>query len=183
MAVVKTYVVPKRVFPRLDLNRHALATDRAKKLTKSTHTEGNRYFGAYRNGIGLCSEDFFVQLVDKQRADPSKSGESAKTGYGWRMALLPAAAVMAVLAILAAVLAVDRPADVGIAPLGEDAVQPNPAPPQGNALALSLEALRLALATPMFQLLAFTFFVCGVSSFGLMPHFVTLCGDFGIGPV
>ena len=80
MAVVKTYVVPKRVFPRLDLNRHALATDRAKKLTKSTHTEGNRYFGAYRNGIGLCSEDFFVQLVDKQRADPSKSGESAKTG-------------------------------------------------------------------------------------------------------
>ncbi|MFL5282650.1 MAG: MFS transporter [Rhodopila sp.] len=103
--------------------------------------------------------------------------------YGWRMALLPAAAVMAVLAILAAVLAVDRPADVGIAPLGEDAVQPNPAPPQGNALALSLEALRLALATPMFQLLAFTFFVCGVSSFGLMPHFVTLCGDFGIGPV
>ena len=31
MAVVKTYVVPGRVFPRLDLNRQVLAADRAKK--------------------------------------------------------------------------------------------------------------------------------------------------------
>jgi hypothetical protein len=31
MAVVKTYAVPRRVLPRLDLNRHALAADRAKK--------------------------------------------------------------------------------------------------------------------------------------------------------
>jgi predicted MFS family arabinose efflux permease len=31
--------------------------------------------------------------------------------------------------------------------------------------------------------LAVTFFTCGVSSFGLMPHFVTLCGDFGINPM
>jgi predicted MFS family arabinose efflux permease len=34
-----------------------------------------------------------------------------------------------------------------------------------------------------FWVLAFTFFACGVSSFGLMPHFVTLCGDFGINPM
>jgi hypothetical protein len=80
MAVVKTYVVPRRVFPRLDLNRHALAADRAKKSTKSICTERSRYYSAYRNGIGLCSEDFFVQLIDKQWVDPSKSGESAKTG-------------------------------------------------------------------------------------------------------
>jgi predicted MFS family arabinose efflux permease len=103
--------------------------------------------------------------------------------YGWRMALLPAMAVMAVLAILAVVLAVDRPADVGIAPLGEDAGPPPPAQPRGNVVSLSLDALRLASGTLMFQLLAFTFFVCGVSSFGLMPHFVTLCGDFGITPI
>ena len=66
IAVVKTYVVPGRKFPRLDLNRHALATDQAKKRTKSTYTECSRYFAAYRNGIGLRGEDFFVQLIDKQ---------------------------------------------------------------------------------------------------------------------
>ena len=66
MAVVKTYVVPGHVFPRLDLNRQVLAADRAKKATKSTYTERNRYYRAYRNGISLCSEDFSVQLIDKQ---------------------------------------------------------------------------------------------------------------------
>jgi hypothetical protein len=31
---VKTYVVSRRVFPRLDLNRQVLAVDRAKKADK-----------------------------------------------------------------------------------------------------------------------------------------------------
>jgi predicted MFS family arabinose efflux permease len=35
----------------------------------------------------------------------------------------------------------------------------------------------------MFWVLAFTFFICGVSSVGLTPHFVTLCGDFNINPM
>ena len=39
------------------------------------------------------------------------------------------------------------------------------------------------LGSLVFWVLTFTFFVCGVSSFGLMPHFVTLCGDFGINPI
>lgn len=31
--------------------------------------------------------------------------------------------------------------------------------------------------------MTFAFFVCGVSSIGLMPHFVTYCGDYGISPI
>jgi predicted MFS family arabinose efflux permease len=55
--------------------------------------------------------------------------------------------------------------------------------PRGNPVALSIAALRTATSSMVFWVLAFTFFVCGVSSFGLTPHFVTLCGDFGIVPM
>ena len=41
----------------------------------------------------------------------------------------------------------------------------------------------MASGSLVFWVLTFAFFVCGVSSFGLMPHFVTLCGDFGINPI
>jgi predicted MFS family arabinose efflux permease len=103
--------------------------------------------------------------------------------FGWRMALIPPALVIGVLAILAMLLVVDRPADVGLAPYGEDAIAPTPPRPTGNAFALSIDALRMASGSSRFWVLAFSFGVCGVSSFGLTPHFVTLCGDFGINPM
>lgn len=103
--------------------------------------------------------------------------------YGWRFALVPSMALMLVLAVLVMVLAVDRPGDIGVAPYGENTVLPAPSQPAGNAMAISFNALRMARNNLTFHLLAFTFFVCGVSSFGLMPHFVALCGDFGIEPM
>jgi MFS family permease len=103
--------------------------------------------------------------------------------YGWRMALLPPVVLMGVLMLLVLLLAVDRPADIGLAPYGEDVVLPDPVRPAGNAFVLSIGAARMASGSLVFWVLAFTFFVCGVSSFGLMPHFVTLCGDFGINPM
>jgi hypothetical protein len=68
---------------------------------------------------------------------------------------------------------------------------PNPAPsvpldPQrstGNVFALSINALRMASGWLVFRVTAFACFTCGVSSFGLTPHFVPLCGDFGINPM
>jgi sugar phosphate permease len=103
--------------------------------------------------------------------------------YGWRMALLPPVLMIGLLAVLIMLLAVDRPSDIGLAPYGEDRMLPDPLPPTGNAFAISIAALRMASGSLMFWVLAFTFCVCGISSFGLMPHFVTLCGDFGIGPM
>ena len=103
--------------------------------------------------------------------------------YGWRMALVPSVLMIGLLALLVVLLAVDRPADIGLAPYGEDTVLPDPPRPTGNVFAISINALRMASGSLVFWVLAFTFFVCGVSSFGLMPHFVTLCGDFGINPM
>jgi MFS family permease len=103
--------------------------------------------------------------------------------YGWRMALVPPAIVVAVLAVLFVALSIDRPGDIGLAPFGEDKVLPPPPRPTGNVFALSFNALGLGLGSLTFGVLAFTFFICGASSLGLMQHFVTLCGDFGIGPI
>jgi len=102
--------------------------------------------------------------------------------YGWRMALAPAAVMIAVIAVAFLLFSCDRPADVGLPPYGEDKVLPPPVT-SGNAVALSFNALRMASGSLLFWVLGFTFFICGVSSFGLMPHFVTLCGDFGISPL
>jgi predicted MFS family arabinose efflux permease len=103
--------------------------------------------------------------------------------YGWRMALVPTMVLVGVLALLFVLLSVDRPVDIGLAPYGENRIVPGPPRSDDNVFAVSVAALRAASGSLVFWVLAFTFFVCGVSSIGLTPHFVTLCGDFGIGPV
>ena len=103
--------------------------------------------------------------------------------YGWRTALIPTIVVIAVLALAFALLSRDRPSDLGLPPYGEDAVLPPPRPTAANPFLLSLQTVGMASKHLVFWVLAFTFFVCGVSSFGLVPHFVTMCGDFGITPV
>jgi sugar phosphate permease len=103
--------------------------------------------------------------------------------YGWRMALAPSAAMVGLVALAFFLFSRDRPSDVGLPPYGEDTVLATPPASGSNAIALSVGALRAASSSMVFWVLAFTFFVCGLSSFGLMPHFVTLCGDFGISPI
>jgi MFS family permease len=103
--------------------------------------------------------------------------------YGWRMALVPPTIVIALLGVLFVVFSVERPADINLAPYGEAKIAAPPPHPTGNAFALSLNALGLGMRSRIFWVLAFTFGICGVSSLGLMPHFVTLCSDYGITPI
>ena len=103
--------------------------------------------------------------------------------YGWRMALAPSAVMVGLVALAFFLFSYDRPSDIGLPPYGETTVLARTPPASGNAVALSIASLRMASSSMVFWVLAFTFFVCGVSSFGLMPHFVTLCGDFGISPI
>jgi sugar phosphate permease len=103
--------------------------------------------------------------------------------YGWRMALAPSAVMVGLIALAFFLFSRDRPSDVGLPPYGETEILPPVPMPRSNAIVLSFNALRRASKTMVFWVLSFTFMVCGVSSFGLMPHFVTLCGDFGISPI
>lgn len=103
------------------------------------------------------------------------------THYGWRMAMLPVAIAIGVCALLYTLLARDWPADIGLAPYGEDRIQPPIIASAGNAITLSLAALREAAATRIFWVLAGTFFICGLSTTGVVSqHFIPFCADNGV---
>jgi len=106
---------------------------------------------------------------------------------GWRVAVLPVLAACALLAVLVLGLMRNRPADVGLAAFGEvpaAAPVPPPAPPAPLTLRGPFVVLRDAARTQAFWVLAGTFFICGLSTNGLIQtHFIALCGDFGMGPV
>lgn len=101
--------------------------------------------------------------------------------FGWRMALVPTAVAVVATAFLYALFARNDPADLGIPAFGDTELQPRRMRPPSNAVAISFGALRDASVSPAFWVLFGSFFVCGLSSVGLMgPHFVPLCSDFGI---
>jgi len=106
---------------------------------------------------------------------------------GWRVAVLPVLVGCAVLAVLVFALMRNRPADVGLAAFGEvpAAVAVAPAaPPAPLTLRGPFVVLRDAMGNQTFWVLAGTFFICGLSTNGLIQtHFIALCGDFGMGPV
>ena len=106
--------------------------------------------------------------------------------HGWRSALVFVVAMLLVAGFVALVLLRDRPADLGLAPYGERALQPAPKQDLGLVamMASPIRALYEASASRTFWVLFATFFVCGLSTNGLIQtHWVSLCGDYGIAPV
>ncbi len=81
----------------------------------------------------------------------------------------------------------NRPSDVGLTAFGEvPAAVPvtPPAPPPPLTLRGPFVVLREAMRNQTFWVLAGTFFICGLSTNGLIQtHFISLCGDFGMGPL
>ena len=102
--------------------------------------------------------------------------------YGWRVALLPAALACAVAGALVLLVARDDPAELGLAPYGERLpTAPAKLARAGNPARLAVAVLAQAARTRAFWLLFFTFFVCGLSTNGLIgTHFIPLCIDFGV---
>jgi MFS family permease len=105
------------------------------------------------------------------------------TRYGWRMALVFVCGLLALAAIVALLLMRDRPSDLNLPAYGESAVTPPPPAGSGlvSLLASPLNALSDAARVPLFWVLFATFFICGLSTNGLIQtHFITLCGDYGM---
>ena len=97
--------------------------------------------------------------------------------YGWRSALTFVVAMLLLAGFVALLLLRDRPADVGLAPFGERAIQPAPKQDLGLVamMASPLRALYAARASRTFWVLFATFFVCGLSTNGLIQtHWVSL---------
>ena len=101
---------------------------------------------------------------------------------GWRVSVLPIVVGCTLMAILVILFMSNRPSELGLASFGD--VSPI-VPPVTSNLALNFKtpfiALRDAAKTQTFWILAGTFFICGLSTSGLVQtHFITLCGDNGM---
>lgn len=105
--------------------------------------------------------------------------------YGWRMAVWPVFIACALVAVAAYLLMRDRPADVGQVPYGlPQGAAAAPAAPLRITFATPFIVLKEAAAQRAFWLLAGTFFICGLSTNGLIQtHFISLCGDAGLSAV
>jgi sugar phosphate permease len=105
--------------------------------------------------------------------------------HGWRVAVFPVFATCAVVAVLALCFLRDRPVDVGLAAFGADPAKAiAPAPPWRPGFMEPIRALASASRNGTFWVLFGTFFVCGLSTNGLIQtHFISLCGDYGMGAV
>jgi MFS family permease len=100
--------------------------------------------------------------------------------YGWRVALFPSLIALVLAAVVAVLFLVDRPYDLGLIPYGETG-RPVPPPSTKPALSSSIRILGQVAPMPAFWVLAGTFFVCGLSTNGLVQtHFISLCADNGV---
>jgi sugar phosphate permease len=105
--------------------------------------------------------------------------------HGWRYAVLPGFALCLVVAGIAFCLLKDRPEDIGLASFGaQPGGQVNAVRRPKPNFATPIRALGEAAHEPAFWILFGTFFICGLSTSGLIQtHFISLCGDNGLGAV
>jgi sugar phosphate permease len=140
-------------------------------------TVANRWFVRRRGlAMGILTASFAAGQLSFMPA-----AAWLATTHGWRTAVLPAVIGAGVCAILYVLLARDWPCDIGLAPYGEDIVRPRVIESAQNVVNLSFSVLHEAVVTRVFWVLAGTFFICGLSTTGVVnQHFIPFCADNGI---
>jgi MFS family permease len=105
--------------------------------------------------------------------------------HGWRVAVIPVFTSCLVVAGLAFCLLRDQPRELGLLPFGADPARADPGPAAWRPSFIEpIRTLAAASRSGTFWVLFGTFFVCGLSTSGLIQtHFITLCGDYGLGAV
>ena len=107
--------------------------------------------------------------------------------WGWRSAVIPVFFGAILIALLCLLFVRNRPSDLGLLPYGQTPAQASTAPTVAT-VAMNWRTpfviLREASHNRTFWILAGTFFICGLSTNGLVQtHFISLCGDNGMGAV
>ncbi len=106
------------------------------------------------------------------------------TNEGWRMAavLTASGALLGIIPVL--LFMRDWPADVGERPYGASADDPPQARPTGNPIVNAVAGFRRASSSRSFWRLSGTFFICGLSTNGLIgTHLIPAAMDHGIAEV
>jgi sugar phosphate permease len=105
---------------------------------------------------------------------------------GWRYAVLPVVTACVVVGVLATLFMRDHPQEVGLRPFGEPEGQPLAAVPVPLPMNFwgPFTVISEVSRNKNFWILAASFFICGLSTNGLLQtHFISLCGDNGMGAV
>jgi sugar phosphate permease len=101
--------------------------------------------------------------------------------FGWRAAVLTVAAAALVAVPLLALLMRDMPSQLGLKPFGQRDAEPERPRSTENPFAAAFGALGEGVRSRDFWLLAGSFFVCGLSTNGLIgTHLIAACFDHGI---
>ncbi len=145
-----------------------------------TATVATRWFTARRGlVVGILTAGFaagqltFVPLAAWLAAN-----------YDWRLAVLPALIGSGICGISFLLLGKDWPSQLGLPPFGETDLKPPPPPTKENPIYISFSFLKEAIKVPVFWMLNVTFFICGLSSTGIVgQHFIPFCSDNNIGTV
>ena len=100
----------------------------------------------------------------------------------WRFAIIPAAVGSLTCATLFFFLGKNWPADLDLKPYGALQIFTPPENTFINPFVNSFDKLKGAIYHPGFWLLAATFFICGLTSNGLVTqHFIPFCADNNVG--
>ncbi|HZS24938.1 MAG TPA: MFS transporter [Gaiellaceae bacterium] len=106
------------------------------------------------------------------------------TAYGWRYAAVAVAAVAIVVVLpIVAIFVRDRPQSIGLQPYG--AAEPVPVPERSTQpFRPAIGGLLLGIRSPTFWLLSSTFFICGLSTNGLIgTHLIPAAVDHHLSAV
>ncbi|MEG0259065.1 MAG: MFS transporter [Lysinibacillus sp.] len=102
--------------------------------------------------------------------------------YSWRWAIALIMLLSFVMLILILLFMKNKPKDVGLLPYGlEKEIKEKNDGPRKNPIVIAFNGLFEAVKVKEFWLLAASFFICGLSTSGLIgTHFVSYCISFGI---
>jgi len=106
--------------------------------------------------------------------------------HGWRYAVIPIFIACVIVATLVTFFMRNHPSELGLLSLGEPEGTPLPPVPAKAPLNFlgPFKVLREAVHNRTFWILALSFFICGLSTNGLLQtHFISLCSDNGLSAV
>ena len=104
------------------------------------------------------------------------------THYDWRIAIIPCLFGSALCGVLFLLFGKSWPAELKIPPLGGKKIYYPPPLESKGSIAISFNTLIESIKYPSFWMLATTFFICGLTSTGIVgQHFIPFCADNNVG--
>ena len=106
------------------------------------------------------------------------------TIFNWQYVVIPVLIGSITCSILFLFFGKSWPSELKIPPYGDNKIYNPPLPSKESAVYISFINLYNAINNPAFIILAATFFICGLTSNGLiLQHFIPFCADNNIGIV